>query len=367
MLQKPTPQADQRRRVRPKVSPSNSSVRAPLFSRHALADEASRSAPPVPRKEPPMNQLCANCHGEYDARLTFCPGCGEPSKASLRKLARKEAGTAPASHATTRTGDFFPNNPRQVEPSPNVEAGARASEASARRKAAEEREPAPRDDEAKPAPALAAPVAGDASLYRTVRMMCMTVIVVCLSTMVGVIVIALIFTSAQQRQTNAMQEQSVTYTAKVLAAFEGVLGELKQLTGEAAGAKAKAEKTEAENVELKKTVAKLKQDNAALVLARAEGGDEPRGTDGRFSKRRLLAKHPNLSKKVINDAARRLDSILAAAKDKKVRSAAEAFRQSLLNRRSWEEIVDAYDRLAQVLDERTKTKVEEEILTHLAD
>lgn len=301
-----------------------------------------------------MKHQCPKCLREYDARLNFCPQCREPSKASPRDFAKepvdKHEATSgpPASNVTSHMDEFFPSTPRQVQPSPDMESGAHKVELPHRQKTAKDPERAedtPRRDDKKHRPLPAPdPRAGDTAYYRSVRTLSMAVVVGNGLMALSVIGLAFIFTFSQQRLWNTSQERLTAIIEKVMATNETLTAKLEQANTKVEQANVGLEKSNAEIAELKQKYTNLE-----------------RTVKDQFAEQRVAAMPAQLTKRVTTTVAGNLTAISAKIKDRNAKRAADALKQSLLNKEDRVAIYKDYRRLLPKLDERIRAEVEDKV------
>lgn len=308
-----------------------------------------------------MNHQCPNCGREYDAELNYCRKCGEPSKASPRSSAtepadkRNAADGSSSPNVTTHINEFFPKNPRQVEPRPEAEGDdARASEGSPCQEAKDPKSASAKQGRAnaktKPTRAPES-LTAEAVHYRSVRMLSRAVIVGNVSTTIAVIGLALIFTLSNQRMLKGMQDTIVTSADKVSEIWKAQVD----------GANARAEKSDAENAQLKQANVKLEQANVTLQRAYAANEDSLRRANDKMADVLLARMSPTLTRGEIKTGASALATISLKVKDRDAKRAIEKVRQKYLANEGRREIYNEYAQLLPKLDEKTRAEVEDKV------
>lgn len=305
-----------------------------------------------------MKHQCPNCQSEYNEEVNFCPKCGKSSQASPKNFAKDMAdkhetiGGSSASNVTSHMDEFFPSNPRRVEPSPDAKGGARTVNAKQHQETVKDSEPSlsPSLDHLNVNPAY----------HSSVRKLSVAVIIGNGLTTLGIIGLALIFTLSQQRT----QEHLMAFTEKFGATNEILRAYVQQ-------SNAREEKSDAEIAILKQDNAarqqeSMKQEQATIAIQDSlkkmnEQFAEMKKMNEQFAEQRLAAMPMEQRKRVINTADSNLASIYAKTTDITAKRAIEDFRRDSLNPKELVKVFKGYDRMAAKLDERTRSEIDAKV------
>jgi hypothetical protein len=286
-----------------------------------------------------MNHQCPKCRREYDAGLNFCPQCGEPSKAS--KNSAKEspnknetASGSSVSKVTSHMSEFFPSNPRRVEPLADTEDDGRTAEFSHSQDSLEDSAAVQgatrRANEDTGLSRSPSPLASEAAYYRSFRTLSRTIIISNALMALSVIGFALIFTFSQQRMWNKSQEALIAVLEKAMASNQNTLAaKLEQVN-------TSVEQSHAVILDLQQKIVNQEQKIAATA-------EIVRQVNVKWAEQQLAVLSPKLTKK---ERGTFLGSLASAKiENKSDKRSVEALKQQVLRNGDRTQIYKNYVRL----------------------